>query len=247
MKIGILGFGVLGKALKKRLEKTIKNTSITIFSEQKHSSNEFVFKNYSEVSNFSGPVLVSASGENVTSALKNLVNKKDVYVFTKALIKDRFIMDNYVKSNFKYVRGLLFAKDIISNKSLNCCVYTKSNVINKDLFLSSIKFCLEHTDNIRISELISIYKNPLAIYFAQNNVKDEQIMRLALEKICLAKEKSLPKKIAKCIIDDFKICSTSKQSRNYEYGLNLRTGKTNNYVPEGVKYYRETCEAIKKI
>ena len=106
---------------------------------------------------------------------------------------------------------------------------------------------MEHTDNIRISELISIYKNPLAIYFAHNNVKDEQIMRLALEKICLAKEKSLPKKIAKCIIDDFKTCSTSKLSRNYEYGLNLRTGKTNNYVPEGVKYYRETCETIREI
>ena len=44
MKVGILGFGVLGKALKKRLEKTIKNISISIFSEQKHSSNEFVFK-----------------------------------------------------------------------------------------------------------------------------------------------------------------------------------------------------------
>lgn len=239
MQIGIIGFGALGQALKSRVEQNIKQSKISVFTNQLNYLNQSGYHEYCDIVNFNGPILVAVKGEKIFNALKYIEIKNDVYIFTKSLINGKFIMDYVENRRFRYVRGLLFAKDVESNVRLGCSVFNADNTILKDDFLTNLNFSLQQTGDIRLSELISIYKNPLAIYFGLNNLNQKKVSTLLLNKICLIKEGSLPIKIAHCIIRDYEVCISSTKSRNFIYGLNLKNNVQNKYIPEGVKYFKD--------
>ena len=241
MQIGIIGFGAMGQALKSRVEKNIKQSKISVFTNQLNYLDQSGYYGYCDIVNFNGPILVAVKGEKIFNALKYIEFKKDIYIFTKSLINGHFIMDFVENENYKYVRGLLFSDDVSSNIKLVCSVYNKNSSILVDDFLNKINFRLQKTDNIRLSELISIYKNPLAIYFGLNNSNNSTLF---LNKLCLLKEGSFPKKIAKCILQDYEVCISSSRSRNYTYGLNLKNKTINNYIPEGVMYLNEVTKIL---
>lgn len=244
MQIGIIGYGTLGRALKIRIEKHFTNSKISVFTTQSEYFKFEDFYDYSKIENFNGIILVAVKGEKIFNAISYIEQKNNVYVFTKSLINGKFMMDYIDNTNFKYVRGLLFAKDIISKLYLDCSVYSSDTSVLNDNFLSKLNFRLQNTSNIRISELISIYKNPIAIYFAYNNIKGREKSKLILEKLCLIKEGSLPNKIAKSIIDDYEVCISSPESRNFMYGLNMKKNIQNKYIPEGILYYKDLIKIL---